>query len=245
MQKTRQEAARKTRKNEAGKKETMKTCENCGARYEEALDQCPYCGAQNVRAAWDRYQHKVKELGKEKREIRELPRTIPQKVSKKVIRAAGLFILLFLIAALAVTAGAGIKARLQKKNEQKHIEVMEELLLKRDYEALSDYYRSLDYAYVVYDKYQEVSRVYEQYKLLKDRVELIKDMPASLYDQYYEEDLQLLKEQWEVFEELAVSFETDRMLMSNEKQIGEIRQAGQTLIEENFAKILEEGETGR
>lgn len=232
-------------KKEVLKKKSMKNCENCGAQYGEALDKCPYCGAQNMRAAWDRYQNKVDELGKEKGEIKELPRTIPRKVSEKAIKAAGLFVLLFLIAAFLTAAGARIKSGIQHRNEQKHIEVMEELLQKRDYQALSDYYRSLDYAYVIYDKYQEVSQVYEQYKLLKDRVELLKDMPASLYDQHYEEEMQKLKEQWKAFEELAVSCEKDRMLMSNEKQIQEIRLAGQTLMEENFAEILEKGETGK
>ena len=210
-----QEAAQKRMKKEAGK-----TCENCGAQYEEALDKCPYCGAQNMRVAWDRYQNKLDELGKETGEIKELPRTIPRKASEKGIKAAGLFVLLFLIAAFFVAAGARIKSRIQYRNEQKHTEVMEELLQKRDYQALSDYYRSLDYAYVVYDKYQEVSQVYEQYKLLKDRVELLKDMPASLYDQHYEEEIQKLKEQWEAFEELALSYEKDRMLLSNESRSG-------------------------
>lgn len=149
----------------------MKTCKNCGARYEETLLVCPYCGAEDKKLSKRQYREKINGLRRQRQNIKRLPQILPRKALKVlgigILAAVAVFVLSVLILLLVQI----IKKPRTIRSEEENIACLEAYLQNGQFQELYDFYQELPYTYGRYDKYQEVAMIYKEYQRLQDNLE--------------------------------------------------------------------------
>lgn len=166
----------------------MKVCTNCGAEYQENLHSCPYCGMQNDQVVKAQHADKIKELKNESARIKKLPQIIPRSAIKYLVIGALGLLIIFLIVLIFVFVGSKLKTNIEDNVEQKNIEAMEELLVAGDYQGFYEYYSEVDYAYAVYDKYEELDNLYYLYTRMWGDFDTIKEFGGKVSDEMLIED---------------------------------------------------------
>lgn len=236
-------ANRKTGSTKSRKKNhiDMKICENCGGAYQEDLELCPYCGAQSEEAAEKYYQGQMNELRKQRKRIEKLPHFLQKKATRRLFFAAILLLLCF-VAGFAISRGVQKEetAR-QKAKEQQNIARMEEFLAQSDFKGLHEFYATLPYSYVVYDKYREISNMYYPYDFMMDNIKGWEDAKEYDWDEsyYIEQAIKWLREMCKQADEMCF----DKKLMGNETYIARIKDMGMENFKEAFGvseELLEE-----
>ncbi len=162
----------------------MHICTNCGAEINKTSPKCSYCGMYTAEGVEKQHRDKIKKLEKEKNEIRKLPDIIPKKASRYLVIICALVIAFTLVILLIYHIENKISHNLSVNNEQKNIEVMEELLLNEDYKGFYDFYENVGYSYVVYDKYEEISKVYYLYRRMQWCFDSIKEYGGIISKEY-------------------------------------------------------------
>ena len=204
----------------------MKVCPNCGAKYQEALSACPYCGEQNMQFVQEQFENQVQQLKKQSEEIRKLPRTIPQKSAKYLAIGAGVLLLVFLLLLVVVFIGNQIREDRKEKQEQANISRMEEYLSNEDFAGLSAFYRDIPYAYAVYDKYREVCECYEQYAGMKRELDFYLEYRGLVEQEMVLENLMNAMERLRILCADAKERMQDYKRLDNEQYIAAIKELG-------------------
>lgn len=149
----------------------MKICKNCGARYKEGQNLCPYCGAEDRKLSKRRYREKVDGLRRQRQNIRRLPQIIPRRAVKflgiGILAAVALLVLSLVILLIVQT----IKKPREQHMEEENIARMEEYLQNEQFRELRDFYLELPHVYAKYDKYKEIADVYYYYMALENSLE--------------------------------------------------------------------------
>ena len=135
-------------------------CLNCGAEYDPALIRCPYCGQENPEKAQEHYHKKITRLNTQRKNLKNLPGAISRKVGSKLFLVILGLVLLVIIAGIFAYVGTQEKQKQEIKTQKKNVQHMEELLREKDYEGLMEYSEEAGYAYLMYDKYDEVVDMY-------------------------------------------------------------------------------------
>ena len=212
----------------------MKVCPNCGAKYQEQEESCPYCGFANEQFVQKQHEGRKKQLKKQREEILNLPKSIPKK-SVRYLVIGGLILLgIFLLVLVIVFVGGKIKGSHEEKQEQKNIAIMEEYLAQGDFEGLDAFYEELPYAYGVYDKYREVCDFYYRYTSMKWELDMYLEYRGMIDKELLLEHLEAAMEKLNVLYISAEEAMQDNSRLSNEQYIEQLKNNG---ISE-FMKIL-------
>lgn len=207
------------------KGQNVMKCENCGAQYEEN-EKCPYCGYENVKEAQKKYKIKEKKLIDERKKLLKLPQLITGKAGKifGVMVLAGIVIIM--VIAVGMSYYNQNKDERNIKSEAENIAAMERLLNDKDYKGLSDYCKSLGYVYVSYDKFEEVSNVYNYYERLSESLKSDDNFKGELPDEILRDNLEWSVEMLYALNKCGMEYISDRKRMANEDNIREIVENG-------------------
>ena len=145
----------------------MITCDNCGAKYEEEADQCPYCGSDNFGKAVQEHEDIINGLNREKEHLEQLPQKAAKRGKSLMTR-----VLIGLVALVIVVAAyEGISAVVSRKVAYhavlRHSQKLETLYEEGDYAGILHYMEKKNLMYTsAYEKYSEVAdmeRYFESY----------------------------------------------------------------------------------
>lgn len=150
----------------------MRKCPNCGAEYDSQLLKCPYCEYENIEAAQENYREKIEELVEEREEIKNLPKKVAAKRTKIIFACVAVFLVVIILGLVGVEVYQKTSKKYQAKKEQENKEIMESYLANKDYATFYSFYQGLDYAYLVYNKYDEISTIYYWYECIESDFEL-------------------------------------------------------------------------
>ncbi len=212
----------------------MKECTNCGANYQKDMDKCPYCGMQNRNVIEKKHKRKVAQLNRDKNMIKKLPEIIPKKSTRYLVIGVSILVVVFLIVFLFAVIFKQISVRMERNQEEKNIEKMEEYLVADDYAGLADFCNEIPYSRAVYDKYYEVVDLYSYYEELKRHLDIISAYGGEAYKELILDEIitstKCLRELYSATEVLL----TDNKRLLNESELEEIRKIGIT----DFQSIL-------
>lgn len=217
----------------------MKICSNCGAEYQAGFDKCPYCGMSDSEAVQKKHKGQVKQLKSQRDYIKKLPDIIPKKSTRYVLIGGGIILVVFLVVLLIVFVGKKIMVNHEADKQQKNIEIMEEYLAAGDYAGLEEFYKDVDYAYAVYDKYREVTDIYWQYDFMMMSLDMVRDFGGKVDKEKVLDDIVEAMPELRELCEAADEACNDRSLMNNEQYIEDIKNLGI----EDFKKYLMVDET--
>ena len=164
-------------------------CPNCGAEYDDSLEKCPYCQAENEKAVKKRYEEALS--GLKKRE-QNMGKVIPRQI-KRIFRKRLVFLFLIVIAAAALwLAGTGYinrwmdeqRGKDELEMEAQGLAELEKLYQAGEYDKLWDCmekYEKGEYYFYSFEKYSQVYFVNAYYEDV-NRYEEGLDAGEGLYE---------------------------------------------------------------
>lgn len=198
----------------------MYRCLNCGAEYDPGLSRCPYCGQENPEKAQEHYQKKITRLSAERRNLKNLPGIISRKVGSKLLACILGLVLLAIVGGAIAGVVTSVHRKLETARQQRVLEQMEELLRAEDYPGLKELCDAQEHAYLIYDKYDEVTLVYTRSLWLLDALKTCEE------DQQREEDetfrmwnLAYAFERWNSLYEISQEYLNDESRRGNETYV--------------------------
>lgn len=136
-------------------------CKNCGAEYQDTVLKCPYCGTENKAAAGRKKKEILRAYDEEAQRLYQQAENFPQKAAKritgKILRLLAVLAGVGLIVTVFVIFWAKISAEWELKAQKKHLQTLEKLYQKQDYEELFDYLDEKDLYGRSYEKYSQVA----------------------------------------------------------------------------------------
>lgn len=168
-------------------------CKNCGAEYEDALIECPFCHAENKEEAYRRQRSYVDGYKEKASFLSKLPDLIVGKTGNAMKGIAVIAIVVFLVILLIAFLGTKIYSATAVWRMDRAVEKMEKYYEAGEYEKLEDYYWDVDHVGgAIYEKYYRTVSVYSDidwisYRLQQygdDYVEYIsvEEVEDTLYD---------------------------------------------------------------
>ena len=143
-------------------------CNQCGAEYKSNLLQCPYCHSENPKEAKKQKRNILESYDKEaatiKKEAEKYPDKAANKYTKILLLVFGIVIVLGILAILGYTILGNVFFKLEMSGKDNHMEHLEELFTEGNAEAISAYLDDEDLYSSIYDKYHEVSYVYDYFQ---------------------------------------------------------------------------------
>lgn len=213
-------------------------CLNCGAEYDPALIRCPYCGQENPEKAQEHYHKKITRLNTERRNLKNLPGAISRKVGSKFFLVILGLVLLVIIAGIFAYVGAQEKQKQEIKTQKNNAQHMEELLREKDYEGLMKYSEEVGYAYLMYDKYDEVVDMYRRQTWLKEDLANYLEPYESEDEEFLRkrklEDLAFVLVQWNSLYRLGSEYTQDTARRGNEEYLQEILDESRELLKQQL-----------
>lgn len=149
-------------------------CKNCGAEYHDTVLKCPYCGTENKAAAGRKKKEILRAYDEEAQRLYQQAENFPKRAAKRITGKILLLLAILagvgLIVTVCVIFGAKISAELELKTQKKHLQKLEELYQKQDYEALFDYLDKKELYGRSYEKYSQVAWAAKYYEWMQEQL---------------------------------------------------------------------------
>ena len=140
---------------------SVKTCKNCNAKYDKDLITCPYCGAEDAEAAYQKQREYVDGHKNRSKFWEKLPDTIVRLTDSAMKKTAFFAVGIFIVVLLIGFVGAKIYSSMGVWRMDREIAKLESYYQAGDYEGLQEYFWSLDSTYGgVYEKYDRTIHAY-------------------------------------------------------------------------------------
>lgn len=204
-------------------------CKFCNGEYPSDVPVCPYCGTENEEVADRRKKEILTGYDKEERDIRKQAEEFPKKAAHKLTKyilmgIAGVLAAGIVIALISILVGK-LSVNLSYKNEQVHLEKLEELYQTGDYAAIKTYLRKHDLWSRDFEKYSQVAEAYEKYVHMEEAAEEIEEI-ISEGVMTYEEKVELCSYWMENILEYAAKvlhtcdeYANDKIFLQNEEEL--------------------------
>lgn len=147
-------------------------CKNCGGEYDSALPCCPYCKSENKAVVERQKKEVLSGLDREyERQSGTLKKELPGRTAKKwlgytLIVLTGLLVFLIEITVIVQVGKvifSGVSLGNEKRRTEKARVKLEQYFEDGDYESMSRYLEEKDMREPALEKYNEVSRIYQEY----------------------------------------------------------------------------------
>lgn len=138
-----------------------KVCKNCSAKYEASAICCPYCGAENTEAAYQKQREYVDGHKNKSKFLEKLPERIVHLTDSAMKKTAFLAVGIFIVVLLIGFVAAKIYSSMGAWRMDREVAKLEEYYQAGDYEGLQEYFWSLDSTYGgAYEKYDRTIDAY-------------------------------------------------------------------------------------
>ena len=173
----------------------MIKCINCGAPYKSKLAECPYCGRQNLKVANERFNRKIGDIVRERKDIEELPVNVVKKTRGRLWLVLLVGLIIATVCFIVYRNSLDEKTGSEEESKEANLKRFEKLLVDKKYGELElalesagveyDYYYN-KYSEVVYtDKYRKRIVSYCEEYLEEEgryRQELLDEVSPQLLD---------------------------------------------------------------
>ena len=138
-------------------------CKSCGAEYDNACIRCPYCETENSEAMgkWKKgiLQNYDREAAGIRKEMENYPQKTAEKQTKKIVFIVGLLAIIGIFLTFLFIMFGKLSVRIQYKQEQAHLNRLEELYQEEKYQEIDEYIRKNDLFGRNYQKYVQVVNI--------------------------------------------------------------------------------------
>ena len=201
-------------------------CSNCGAKFDGALPQCPYCNAIYETGAEREYMEDLGELKEDLSELSEVPEEAYKKELSKNVKK---IIIIMIIVAVLVLAGLGIKALYEKimYSSFNKVDTREQLLWENEnFPQFDAWYAEGDYEAILEAEEQAAKEgysfwnwehsyfisAYNGYSMCMERRELLTDKEKAnehtfkfmlqevMYQLFFTDEILYTEEDWEIMQ---------------------------------------------
>lgn len=130
-------------------------CRSCGAAYDDKLSACPYCNAENVDMAEKNEREQIKNMYNHAGRIASESTRRTNRTSLCIAVVAAVILCVAVIVMVVLIATGNWRAQKNRDALKQRIDVLEQLYISGDYEALEKHLDKYDYnsAYGKYDDY--------------------------------------------------------------------------------------------
>lgn len=216
-------------------------CRYCGAAYEEDSIKCPYCHSENSDAAKKQKQEILSSYDREAEDIKRQAESFPQRTAEKwtayLLWGLGALAILAFLAVIAAICIGRLSVKGSYESEKKHLAALEALYQAEDYGAIHTYIREESLWSSAYDKYSQVSSVYDRYVYFEKGIAYLEEL-AAFQDVSAQEKKEMLRgwsedviaEAFWILSAVKVYTE-DAVFLGNEEELGSFYEACAGILE--------------
>ena len=159
-------------------------CKNCSAEYPDNQLSCPYCHTENRRVALRKKKEILKGYDKEAAAMRKNAKVYAEQTANKwtkmIFAILGIVAVIGVLVTIIFIVGSRIAVNHKYALEAEYTKELEALLEDSDYEGMQAYMREKEIS-GGYKKYEQVLKMYRQYKSLKESDESIRNLESFYY----------------------------------------------------------------
>ncbi len=159
-------------------------CKNCGGEYPDVQLSCPYCHTENRKVVLKRKKEILKGYDREADAMHAQAESYAERTAdkwtKKIFMILGIVAVIGVLISIIFIVASKLVVNHEYALEVENTEKLEELLAACDYEGMQAYMSEKKIS-GGYKKYEQVVRMYRQYKSLKESDESIRSLEAAYY----------------------------------------------------------------